>query len=282
VALAALHTGKRNPNQHYRDPGYFELGGHRFRDSRPEGHGSVDLKKSIVVSSDTYYYQLAHDMGPDLIADYVRNWGFGEPTGIDLEGEASGVLPTTKWKMKRFKQRWLPGESPSIGIGQGYNAFTILQLAVATAGLANQGQVMKPRLVRRIVDPSTAKDQVIAPEVLHDTAVNRAHLDLVISAMQEVNLMGTAQSVFARAGYSSAGKTGTSQVIGIKQNERYDAKRIAERHRDHSLFVAFAPLDAPRIALAVIVENGGFGAQAAAPIARKVFDHHLLSQQGRP
>ncbi|MFZ9525217.1 MAG: penicillin-binding protein 2, partial [Burkholderiaceae bacterium] len=151
VALAALQTGKRNPNQHYRDPGYFELGGHRFRDSRPEGHGSVDLKKSIVVSSDTYYYQLAHDMGPDLIADYVRNWGFGEPTGIDLEGEASGVLPTTKWKMKRFKQRWLPGESPSIGIGQGYNAFTILQLAVATAGLANQGQVMKPRLVRRIV-----------------------------------------------------------------------------------------------------------------------------------
>jgi penicillin-binding protein 2 len=282
VALAALHTGKRNPNQHFRDPGYFELGGHRFRDSKPEGHGSVDLKKSIVVSSDTYYYQLAHDMGPDLIADYVRQWGFGEPTGIDLEGEASGILPTTKWKMKRFKQRWLPGESPSIGIGQGYNAFTILQLAVATAGLANQGQVMKPRLVRRIVDPSSAKDQTIAPAVLHDTGVQPAHLNLVVSAMQEVNLMGTAQSVFARAGYSSAGKTGTSQVIGIKQNERYDAKRIAERHRDHSLYVAFAPLDAPKIALAVIVENGGFGSQAAAPIARKVFDHHLLSQQGRP
>jgi penicillin-binding protein 2 len=153
---------------------------------------------------------------------------------------------------------------------------------VATAGLANQGQVMKPRLVRRIVDPSSAKDQTIAPAVLHDTGVQPAHLNLVVSAMQEVNLMGTAQSVFARAGYSSAGKTGTSQVIGIKQNERYDAKRIAERHRDHSLYVAFAPLDAPKIALAVIVENGGFGSQAAAPIARKVFDHHLLSQQGRP
>ncbi|NDA52881.1 MAG: penicillin-binding protein 2 [Betaproteobacteria bacterium] len=281
VALAALQSGKRNPGQHYRDPGYFELGGHRFRDSRPEGHGSVDLKKSIVVSSDTYYYQLAHEMGPDLIADYVRQWGFGEPTRIDLEGEASGVLPTTKWKLKRFKQRWLPGESPSIGIGQGYNAFTILQLAVATAGLANHGKVMKPRLVRRMVDPSNAKDQRIEPEVLHETAVNPAHLELVIAAMQDVNLMGTAQSVFARSGYSSAGKTGTSQVIGIKQNERYDAKRIAERHRDHSLYVAFAPVEAPRIALAVIVENGGFGAQAAAPIARKVLDHHLLSQRGQ-
>ncbi|NBS21482.1 MAG: penicillin-binding protein 2 [Betaproteobacteria bacterium] len=268
VALAALQSGKRNPGQHYRDPGYFELGGHRFRDSRPEGHGSVDLKKSIVVSSDTYYYQLAHEMGPDLIADYVRQWGFGEPTRIDLEGEASGVLPTTKWKLKRFKQRWLPGESPSIGIGQGYN-------------LANHGKVMKPRLVRRMVDPSNAKDQRIEPEVLHETAVNPAHLELVIAAMQDVNLMGTAQSVFARSGYSSAGKTGTSQVIGIKQNERYDAKRIAERHRDHSLYVAFAPVEAPRIALAVIVENGGFGAQAAAPIARKVLDHHLLSQRGQ-
>jgi len=281
VALAALQSGKRNPHQHYRDPGYFELGGHRFRDSRPEGHGSVDLKKSIVVSSDTYYYQLAHEMGPDLIAEHVRIWGFGEPTGIDLEGESGGVLPTTRWKLERTHQRWLPGESPSIGIGQGYNAFTILQLAVATAGLANQGKVMKPRLVRRVVDPSSRQEQSFAPDILHDSGVQAQHLALVINAMQEVNQFGTAQGSFARAPYTSAGKTGTAQVIGIRQNERYDARRIAERHRDHSLYMVFAPVESPRIALAVIVENGGFGAQVAAPIARKVIDRYLLDPQGR-
>jgi penicillin-binding protein 2 len=281
VALAALQSGKRNPHQHYRDPGYFELGGHRFRDSRPEGHGSVDMKKSIVVSSDTYYYQLAHEMGPDLIAEHVRTWGFGEPTGIDLEGESGGVLPTTRWKLERTRQRWLPGESPSIGIGQGYNAFTILQLAVATSGLANQGKVMKPRLVRRVVDPSSRQEQNFEPDTLHNSGVQAQHLALVINAMQEVNQFGTAQGSFARAPYTSAGKTGTAQVIGIRQNERYDARRIAERHRDHSLYMVFAPVESPRIALAVIVENGGFGAQVAAPIARKVIDRYLLDPQGR-
>ncbi len=279
LALAALGTGARTPEFTISDPGYFQLGNHRFRDSRPSGHGTVNLFKSIVVSSDTYYYRLAYEMGVDAIHDSMKPWGFGQLTGIDLEHETAGILPSSDWKFKRYKKRWHPGETPSVGIGQGYNAFTILQLAHATATLANGGVVMRPHVVRAIEDPLTRERSLTVRTPSHTIPIDPKHLELVRSAMVEVNRVGTSRRVFQGAEYVAAGKTGTSQVIGIRQGERYDARRIAERHRDHSLFMAFAPADAPRLALAVIVENGGFGAQAAAPIARKVFDFHLLGKR---
>ncbi|MFO1198564.1 MAG: penicillin-binding protein 2 [Burkholderiaceae bacterium] len=281
MALAALTSGARTPQTVISDPGYFQLGAHRFRDSRPGGHGSVDLHKSIVVSSDTYYYKLAYDMGVDAIHDFMKPWGFGQLTGIDLDSEATGILPSNAWKMKRYKQKWLPGETPSIGIGQGYNAFTILQLAHATATLAADGVVMKPHVVKAIEDPLRRERTPVVQTAQARLALRPEHLALVKSAMVDVNRFGTSHAAFAGAEYTSAGKTGTAQVIGIKQNERYDARRIAERFRDHSLFMAFAPAEAPRLALAVIVENGGFGAQAAAPIARRVFDYYLLGKVAR-
>ncbi len=277
MAMAALETGARTPEYTIADPGYFALGGHRFRDSKPTGHGSVDLRKSIIVSSDTYYYKLAYEMGVDAIHDFMKPWGFGQLTGIDLENEVTGILPSTAWKMKRYKQKWLPGETPSIGIGQGYNSFTILQLAHATGVLANNGIVMRPHLVKSIEDPVTRKMTPVQKEEPR-IALKPGYLEIVKAAMVEVNKVGTGRVAFAGAEYVAAGKTGTAQVIGIKQNERYDARRIEERFRDHSLFMSFAPVDNPRLAVAVIVENGGFGAQAAAPIVRKVFDYHLLGK----
>lgn len=278
MALAVLASGVRTPNQATPDPGFFMLGGHRFRDSKPGGHGSVDLRKSIVVSSDTYYYAAAYEMGVDRIHEFMKPWGFGQLTGIDIEGEAAGVLPSSQWKLRRFKQKWLPGETPSIGIGQGYNAFTILQLAHATATLANSGVVMKPHVVQSIRHPLTGHRQLTVPEASYRIPIPPQHLALVRSAMVDVNRYGTGRVAFANAGYTVAGKTGTSQVIAIRQNEKYDARKIAERHRDHSLYMAFAPAEDPKLALALIVENGGFGAQAAAPIARKVFDYYLLGK----
>jgi penicillin-binding protein 2 len=277
MAMAALETGARTPEFTIFDPGYFALGSHRFRDSRPSGHGTVDLKKSIIVSSDTYYYKTAYDMGVDAIHDYMKPLGFGQITGIDLDNEVTGILPSTAWKMKRYKQKWLPGETPSIGIGQGYNSFTMLQLAHATGILANAGTVMKPHLVRYVEDPVT-RTQIQTAKETHKINFRPEYLDIVKAAMVEVNRVGTGRVAFAGAEYIAAGKTGTAQVIGIKQGERYDAKKIEERFRDHSLFMSFAPVDNPKLAVAVIVENGGFGAQAAAPIVRKVFDFFLLGK----
>ena len=277
MAMAALETGARTPEFTIFDPGYFALGSHRFRDSRPSGHGTVDLKKSIVVSSDTYYYKTAYDMGVDAIHDFMKPLGFGQITGIDLDNEVTGILPSTAWKMKRYKQKWLPGETPSIGIGQGYNSFTMLQLAHATGILANAGIVMKPHLVRYVEDP-VSRNQTPMSKETNKINFRPDYLEIVKAAMVEVNRVGTGRVAFAGAEYVAAGKTGTAQVIGIKQGERYDAKKIEERFRDHSLFMSFAPVDNPRLAVAVIVENGGFGAQAAAPIVRKVFDYFLLGK----
>ena len=278
MALAALTSGIRTPDAQYTDPGYFQLGNHRFRDSVPAGHGSVNLHKSLVVSSDTYYYRAAYDMGVDTIHDFMVPWGFGQLTGIDLDSEATGILPSAAWKLRRYKQKWLPGETPSIGIGQGANAFTMLQLAHATATLANDGMVIRPHVVKALEDPVTRQQRPIALAPPRRIDLRPDFLALVKSAMIDVNRFGTSRVAFAGTEYVAAGKTGTAQVISIRQNERYDARRIAERHRDHSLYMAFAPVAAPRLALAVIVENGGFGAQAAAPIARKVFDYHLLGR----
>jgi penicillin-binding protein 2 len=282
MALAALELGKRTPKSTIFDPGYFVFGDRRFRDSKPGGHGTVDLYKSIVMSSDTYYYMLANDMGIDAIAAFMKRFGFGSRTGIDLEGEAVGVLPSPEWKMARFRrpeqQRWYAGETISIGIGQGYNAYTPMQLAVAMATLANNGVMYRPHVVSHIDNPRTGERRYVEPHLASDLKLRPEHVAFVKQAMAGVTKEGTGRGAFAGAQYTSGGKTGTAQVVAMKQGEKYDETRVTERLRDHSLYIAFAPLDSPKIALAVLVENGGFGARAAAPIARIVLDYYLLGK----
>ena len=277
MALAALTTGKRTPQQAISDPGYFQFGNHRFRDDAEFGHGAVDMYKSIVVSCDTYYYILANEMGIDAIAKFMTRLGFGSRTGIDLTGEAAGILPSQVWKMQRFKQKWFAGETVSIGIGQGYNSYTPLQLASAIAAIANDGTMLRPHVVDYMEDVRTKARTPVAPQALA-LGLNPEHIDVIKKALVGVNKEGTSASVFVGTEYVSAGKTGTSQVVAIKQGEKYIESRVQERHRDHALFVAYAPADKPTIALAVIVENAGFGAKAAAPIARQVFDYYLLGK----
>jgi len=278
LALAALELGKRRPETVYNDPGFFMYAGHKFRDSNKIPLGAVDMHRSIVKSSDIYYYMVANDLGVDAIHDFMKPLGFGQLVGIDIEGETAGVLPSSEWKEKRFKQKWYGGETISIGIGQGYNAFTLLQLAHATANLANDGIVMRPHLVRAIEDIKTGERRLTVPKESYRIDWKPENVRFVRDAMVDVNISGTGRAAFQGAPYKVGGKTGTAQVVGIKQNEKYDEKRVAERHRDHSLFVAFAPAEKPRIALAVLVENGGFGAAAAAPIARQVLDYYLLGK----
>jgi len=282
LALAALETGKRRPGNSIFDPGYFDFGGRRFRDDKKGGHGVVDMYKSIVESCDTYYYHLANDMGIDAIARFLGPFGFGSRSGIDLAGEFSGVLPSPEWKMKRFKQpaqqKWFPGETISIGIGQGYHSYTPLQLAQAMAMLATGGTMYKPRLLDHIDNPRSGDRRQLPSEVLHTISLRRENVDFIKRSMAGVNKEGTAARAFAGVTYTAGGKTGTAQVIAIKQNEKYEEAKVAERHRDHSLFIAFAPLENPRIALAIIVENGGFGARAAAPLARTVLDYFMLGK----
>jgi len=283
MALAALELGRRTPASAISDPGYFMFGNHRFRDDKEGGHGTVDLYKSVVHSCDTYYYHLANDLGVDMMHDFMKPFGFGQLTGIDLEHEKKGILPSTAWKRAAYRrpqqQKWYAGETISLGIGQGYNSFTPLQLAHATAILANNGVVMKPHLVKIMEDGGTRARTLTVPKESYRIPLKQQNIDIVKQAMVGVTREGTSAKVFANAGYTSAGKTGTSQVIAIKKNEKYDASRIDERHRDHSLYVAFAPVDNPRIAIAVIVENGGFGATAAAPIVREALDYYLLGKR---
>ena len=282
MALAGLELGKRTPQSVIHDPGYFVFGERRFRDSKPGGHGTVDLYKSIVVSSDTFYYQLANDLGINAIAGFMQHFGFGARTGIDLEGEASGVLPSPEWKLKRFhrpeQQKWYPGETISIGIGQGYNAYTPVQLALAVATLANQGAMFRPHLVSHVDNLRSGVRRTIEPALIRRAPLHVENVEFVLRAMAGVNREGTGARAFAGAPYTSGGKTGTAQVVGMKQGEKYDERRVSERLRDHSLFIAFAPFENPRIALAVLVENSGFGARAAAPIARAVLDYYLLGK----
>ena len=282
MALAALFYGKRTPQQTISDPGYFMFGGHRFRDDKVGGHGLVDMYKSIVVSCDTYYYVLANDLGIDPLARFMTLFGFGSRTGIDIAGEATGVLPSTEWKARRFskpeQKKWYAGETISVGIGQGYNNYTPLQLASATATLANDGVMFKPHIVNYIEDIRTRDKQLIEPTPLRNLGIKPEHIQVIKQALVGVNKEGTGARAFADAPYVSAGKTGTSQVIAIKQGEKYVESRVAEHHRDHALFIAYAPADKPTIALAVIAENSGFGARAAAPIARQVLDYQLLGK----
>lgn len=279
MALGALEMKVRDPKKVINDTGTFTLGNHVFRDStRGRGYGPVDMHRSIVVSSDVYYYSLAQDMGIDRIHDFMKPFGFGQITGIDLVGEARGILPSKEWKQKRFKQRWAPGDTISIGIGQGYNAFTMLQLAHAVATLANDGVVMKPHLVKKIINSKTGEEEIIAKNPVDVIPLKKENVNYIKNAMRDVTQKGTGRAIFAGAPYTVGGKTGTAQVLGIKQGETYNKNKIKERHRDHSLFIAFAPVEKPQIALAIMVENGGFGAAAAAPLARKILDYYLVQK----
>jgi len=281
MALAGLALNKRTPSYGINDPGFFTLPGssHRYRDWKVGGHGFVDMHKSIVISCDTYYYGLAVDLGIDNIFSFLSHFGFGKKTGIDIEGERSGLLPSQAWKMKRFKQKWFVGDTVSVGIGQGYYLATPLQLAVATATLANQGAQMQPQLVRQVQNAKSGVITPIAPNIMSNLPIMPENLELVRNAMIDVARPGgTAARAAAGAPYTIAGKTGTAQVVAIKQGEKYVESRVAERHRDHALFVAYAPADDPKIALAILVENGGHGGSTAAPIARALFDYYLLGK----
>ena len=282
LAMAALNTGKRAASTVIHDGGTFQFGNHTFRSHGDHGLGAVDMTRSIVKSSNVYYYSLANEMGVDLMHEQLSPFGFGRRTDIDLEGEVTGVLPSTEWKRRAYKkpeqQRWYAGETISLGIGQGYNNFTMLQLASATATLVSGGQRFKPRLVREIEDVVTRERRRVASEALDPLPLKPEHVELVNRALFGVTQEGTSTRVFAGAPYRSGGKTGTAQAVGVRQNEKYNAAKMEEHQRDHSLYIAMAPLEQPRVALAVVVENAGFGSDAAAPIARRVFDYLLLGQ----
>ena len=287
MALAALEKGFRTPSQAIHDVGSFSLGNYRWMDDKLGGHGTVDMYKSLVISCNTYYYQLGHEMGIDHIHDFMEPFGFGRLTGIDLDHEKIGVLPSKQWKRQRFAknkaaQAWQKGDNVNIGIGQGYNSYTILQLAHAVSTLANNGVVMRPHLVKLVEDGST---RVRTPTVAKESfriPLKQENIDFIKSAMVGVTQEGTGRLAFANAAYSAGGKTGTSQTVGLKRGEKYNAKTMGERLRDNSLYVAFAPADKPKIALALIVENAGFGAAYAAPIARKALDYYLTGKRPAP
>ncbi len=282
MGLAALATGKRAAGTVINDPGYWMFGNHRFRSHGDEGLGGVDLYRSIVKSSNVYYYSLANELGVDTMHDFMAPLGFGQITGIDLKGEVKGVLPSQAWKRRTYKkpeqQRWYAGETISLGIGQGYNSFTMLQLAQATAIVANKGVKHKPHLGLATEDAVSRQRHALPLPEPENLGLNPAHIDAVNRAMVGVTVEGTSTRVFAGAAYTSGGKTGTAQAVTIGQKDKYDARKMEEHQRDHSLYIAFAPADAPRVALAIVVENSGFGAAHAAPIARRVFDYVLVDQ----
>lgn len=282
MALAALELGYRTPQAAISDPGYFLYGNHRFRDDKVGGHGIVDMYKSIVQSCDTYYYILASEMGVDTMHDFMKQFGFGEQTGIDLPHERKGILSSTEWKRNAYRnpnqKKWYAGETISLGIGQGYNTFTPLQLAYATALLVNNGSAARPHLVKEIEDGVTHERKPVVTETIR-LELKQENIEVVKRAMAGVVKEGTAARVFGGAGYVSGGKTGTAQVIGIGKNEKYNAAALAEHKRDHALYTAFAPVDNPKIVIALIVENAGFGASAAAPIARKAMDYFFLGKK---
>ena len=282
MAMAALQTGKRTGATVIQDNANYTFGNHTFRSHGDQGLGPVDMYKSIVKSSNVYYYSLANELGVDVMHDFMKPLGFGQITGIDINGEVRGVLPSQDWKRKAYKkseqQRWYPGETISLGIGQGYNTFTMLQLAQATAILANNGIKHKPRLVIGTQDSVTREMRPLVAEAPQDLGYKPEHVELIRRALVGVTQEGTSARVFAGAGYLSGGKTGTAQAVTIGQKDKYDGKKLEEFQRDHALYMAFAPADNPKIALAVVVENAGFGAAHAAPIARRVFDYVLMGQ----
>ncbi len=281
VAMAGLQEGKRLPPFSIGDPGFYTLGGspHQYRDWKQGGHGQVDMQKAITVSCDTFFYGLALDLGIEKLTGFVTHFGFGKKTGVDLVGEIGGLLPTPDWKWRRWKQKWYPGETVIVGIGQGYTLVTPMQLAQATAVIANNGVAMRPHLVSAIQKQSGAIEKIPLLK-MDEVVLEQSNIDIVRAGMVGVTQPGgTAASVGAGSSYNIAAKTGTAQVVGIKQGAKYNAGSIDERHRDHALFIAYAPAEDPKIAIAVIVENGGHGGSAAGPIARKVMDYYLLGKE---
>ncbi|UDL04298.1 penicillin-binding protein 2 [Marinobacter sp. CA1] len=276
MAVAALDSGVTTREREVWDPGYFQLksGGRRYRDWKRGGHGWVDLTRSMAESCDIYYYDAAVRMGIDTMYEYLDQFGFGEDTSLDVRGALPGLLPSRDWKRATRNEPWYPGDSVNLGIGQGFMLATPLQLATATAVMANRGQWVQPRLLRDVVgdDPLAA----VLPEATREDMVlkNQDDWEFVVDSMEEVmhGRRGTARRSGAGASYRMAGKTGTAQVFSLAQDEEYDADEIRERLRDHALFVGFAPVDDPEIVVSVIVENGGGGSSTAAPVARELFD----------
>ncbi len=284
LAVAALETGATNLKRRTLCRGFYTLPGstHRYRDWKPEGHGELDLHDAIAESCDVYFYEISRDIGIDRMHDYLTAFGLGRATGIDITGELGGIVPSKAWKRSRFATRenqvWFPGETVIASIGQGYMEATPLQLAHATATLAMRGQRFRPRLVTAIEDPLSGERTEIPADPLPPVEIgNEYYWENVINAMQDVLMgeNGTARAVGRGAPYAMAGKSGTAQVFSIAQEEEYDEEEIEERLRDHALFIAFAPVAAPQIAVAVVVENGSSGSRVAAPIARRLLDHHL-------
>ena len=286
LGLAALHHESKLPHDEVYCPGYFTLPGntHRYRDWRPQGHGTMDLHNAIVQSCDVYFYQLAVDLGIDHMAESLEGFGFGGPTGIDISGEIGGVVPSREWKQAQFTRRedqvWFPGETVITGIGQGYTLATPLQLAHATASLAARGARYRPRLLIATEDSVDGSTAWLEPDGLQPVETEPAYWDTVHRAMVGVTqeLRGSGRTSMLGAEYVAAGKTGTAQVFTVAQEEKYNEDEIDERLRDHGLFIAYAPAEAPRIAVAVVIENGGGGASAAAPVARKIMDAYFASQ----
>jgi penicillin-binding protein 2 len=283
VALAGLEHGLVTPTTTRACPGWYSLPGssHRFRDWKRSGHGSVALIEAVAQSCDIYFYALAAQLGVERLHEFLGRFGLGGPTGLDVGGEKSGLLPSTAWKRSAFKraaqQVWFPGETVIFGIGQGYMTSTPMQLAQMTSVLAMRGASHRPRLVRALRDPVTRVETPVPPAPLPTVRLrDPADWDVAVQGMVAVMQGGTASRAAAGAEYSIAGKTGTAQVFSIAQNARYDESAISERLRDHAWFIAFAPVEDPRIAVVVLVENGRSGSGTAAPIARSVMDAYLL------
>ena len=282
MALAGLEYGAVDPNAVRNCTGGFTLPGssHVYHDWKRSGHGPVDMKRAIATSCDIYFYGLAEVLGIDRVHDAMTGLGFGRLSGIDVGGEKPGIMPSTAWKMATYKQQWYPGETVIVGIGQGYLTATPLQLAHAAAILAARGRNWRPRLVTSVRDATTQEIRKLPP--IEEPVIqlrDPALWDTVIEGMEMVARPGgTASSSFAGVPYRVAAKTGTAQVFSLGQNQKYNAASLAERLRDHALFIAFAPADHPKIAIAVLVENGGHGGLAAAPIARRIFDAYLLGK----
>lgn len=284
LALAALAAGATNLTRRTYCRGYYTLPGstHRYRDWLRRGHGEVDLHDAIARSCDVYFYEISREIGIDRMHFYLDQFGLGKPTGIDIPGEKNGLLPSREWKRHYFSDRahqvWFPGETVIASIGQGYMLTTPLQLAHAAATLAMRGKRFEPHLVTAIENPVTGRREPVAPEPLPTVDIdNEFYWDRVIAAMHAVmqSEIGTARAVGLGAPYQMAGKSGTAQVFSVPQEEEYNKEEVAERLRDHALFIAFAPLEQPRIAVAVIVENGSSGSGVAAPIARAMMDEYL-------
>ena len=285
MGMALLESGKITQNTIIPAPGAWSIPGsrHIFRDSVRSGHGSANLSKAIQVSSDTFFYRLGYEMGIDKASPYLAQFGFGQKTGIDLPSEYTGVLPSREWKAKRFAKssdptakEWRAGEMVSVSIGQGYNAYTPLQMAHATASLANNGVVHQPHLVKEVLDFGARKITRINPNPERQIPFKADNFEYVKRAMEKVlKPGGTAHRIGGGLTYTMGGKTGTAQVVQIKQGGRYNAAALREQHRDHAWFISFAPLEKPEIAIAVILENGGWGAYAA-PLAREMTDFYML------